>query len=78
MTINLFEQPAYLFRCTTCGKWSHAKDKPSSHFRWVKPGDPGYDQTEADKNASPGVPDGHPVRCGPFTTYYASTAQVTR
>lgn len=71
MTVNPFEQPDYLFRCLTCGKWSHAKDKPRSHQRWVRPGEAGYDQAESDKNADVGVPDGHFVKCGPFRTFHA-------
>lgn len=25
----------YMFRCSTCGKWSHAKRKPKHHLRFV-------------------------------------------
>lgn len=78
MTINPNEAPAYMFRCTTCGRWSHAKDRPYRHWRWVRPGEDGYDQTEASKLQEPGVPEGHPVKCGPFITYYATTAQVVK
>jgi hypothetical protein len=59
-----------MFRCSGCGKWSHAKKQPKGHARWVKPGDPLYDP-EKNENDWGDAPDGHYVECGPFVSYIA-------
>lgn len=59
-----------IFRCETCGKWSHAKRKPSFHTKMEKSlnaigyseyGEVFYDYDE--------------VKCGPFKTYIAVSVE---
>jgi hypothetical protein len=59
--------------CTVCRKVSSAKKQPTSHKRWVRKGEPGYDDAK-NENPFADVPDyayGHFVTCGPFETYIA-------
>lgn len=67
-----------LWRCTECGKWSHAKRKPSRHERRVND-DLGTDEPETVIRAVEGWdPETGPelvgwiVPCGPFEAWVAS------
>lgn len=65
-----------MWRCTVCGKWSHARRKPRDHERWVQPGDPLYVEEQNQRRApdgwlDPNMPDAHPIRCGPFENWVA-------
>ena len=71
-----------IFRCSTCGKWSHAKKQPTKHHRWVREGDPDYDpmvvgQVHYDHmNGFSDTPPGHHVDCGPFVPFVASPGRL--
>lgn len=57
------------YKCTTCGKWAHAKRKPKYHQRYT--GEEPLD-SETIIEYDPGDPTtdgGWIVRCGPFDTY---------
>lgn len=57
-----------LYRCSACGKWSHAKKRPPYHVRVV-----------VDDRADPEVGVAaatHEERCGPFVTYIANPVTV--
>ena len=74
-----------MWRCATCGKWSHAKRKPTQHQRWVP--DDGRISVEAfeaftiiatyeaeyDFDGEPMRNGGWMVRCGPFVKYVATS-----
>lgn len=71
--------PARLWRCATCGKWSHAKRKPQRHSvlteewrAWVsryEPGDPlNYMGDEPEQYRT----------CGPFTAWTATPSPDPR
>lgn len=72
------EQPVYVWRCSVCGKWSHARKRPRSHQRMVaaEQGRP-VDLEVIEEVASWSTPEGQTihggwlVRCGPFDTYEA-------
>lgn len=66
---------AQLFRCRTCGKWSHAKKQPRKHQRWVSPGDEEY-SADLNENQWGDVPDGHGIECGPFTPWVATPGRL--
>lgn len=75
--------PVRLWRCASCGKWSHAVRRPRRHERWVRPGDEGYDEAlnerrSADGWMDPNMPDAHPVSCGPFEAWIAQPAGADR
>lgn len=70
-----------LWRCTVCGKWSHAKTQPRKHQRWVTEGQPGYDSSLVEAGAYDHIngftdPGGHPLDCGPFTPFVASPGRL--
>lgn len=69
-----------LYRCMKCGKWSHAKKRPTSHRRWVREGDPDYREALNENTLyGPYLDDpgfeyqepGHRIACGPFETWLA-------
>lgn len=66
-----------IFRCSVCGKWSHALKQPKTHRRWVNEGEPGYDESKAEPahydhlNGYDESPAGHLIACGPFIPYIA-------
>lgn len=62
-----------LWRCTTCGKWSHAKRQPKAHKRWVQSGSVTIADREPDTGAwfDVDVPDGDYQPCGPFAAWTA-------
>lgn len=67
-----------LFRCSVCGKWSHAQKKPKTHQRWVVEGSKEFNKSLGegpvyDYQGSLLKSDGHFVTCGPFDTYIAFT-----
>jgi hypothetical protein len=67
-----------MYRCTTCGKWSHAKRQPRSHKRWVREDEPGYDPERALSQAwYDDSPSGHLVDCGPFVPYVATPGRLS-
>jgi hypothetical protein len=75
-----------IYRCATCGKWSHAQSKPKTHQRWVRDegtGD-GFPQSFREEDVIEYIPafygghegvdympGGWKVRCGPFDIYEA-------
>ena len=60
-----------LWRCTTCGKWSHAKRRPNRHQRWVTTG-----TTTAAWAGDPFAgPAGEFQPCGPFQEWTATPAR---
>ena len=68
-----------LWRCSTCGKWSHAERRPSSHQRWI-PRESGLPQGSVvvgevepygTSHEEPGDDGGWMVRCGPFAEWHA-------
>ena len=74
---NQFET---LYRCSKCGKWSHAAQKPRTHKRWIREVDglpPGVKVLEDNTGGYIGqdfVPGGWFVQCGPFDTFVAVPA----
>ena len=69
-----------MWRCTCCGKWSHAQKRPKVHQRWIsawdKPAE--YEPTEMVISFDPGMsfeshddPGGWMVECGPFEEWHA-------
>lgn len=74
-----------LYRCSHCGKWSHAQRKPKHHERWVPDNlqgdepdpvtviryEPGGVKPEDDFTG------GWYVRCGPFDTWTATREAAT-
>ncbi|MBM0275348.1 hypothetical protein [Micromonospora tarensis] len=57
-----------LWRCTKCGKWSHAKRKPKQHQRFVATG-----RTVVGWAGEPVYgPDGEFQACGPFAEWVAA------
>ena len=69
-----------MWRCSTCGKWSHAQQRPKAHQRWIsawdKPAD--YEPEERVLRFDPGMsfddrddPGGWMVECGPFEEWHA-------
>lgn len=67
-----------VYRCTTCGKWSHAKTRPLSHQRFVSGDEIAPDSAivirEIPASFGHGEsydPGGWMVRCGPFETWRA-------
>jgi len=76
-------EPITLWRCTQCGKWSHAVKRPRRHQRWVPYGEPTPDPATVIRQ-EPGVYDhmngftsegGWFVVCGPFEEWLATKAQ---
>ena len=66
-----------IYRCTTCGKWSHAKKQPKKHQRTIWEGQPGFDPDLAEPE--PWDYDGplvNYVECGPFTPFIASPGRL--
>lgn len=65
-----------MWRCTRCGKWSHAKQQPKIHQRFVRsigPDDrvlatfpPVYGMYESDDDG------GFTIACGPFEKWVAT------
>ncbi|MEU8186039.1 hypothetical protein [Micromonospora carbonacea] len=71
---------ATLWRCTKCGKWSHAKRRPSSHKRWVQTGTETVTEMESwDTGAlvEVEVPTGEVQKCGPFRAWSAAPLETT-
>lgn len=65
-----------MWRCTQCGKWSHAKRKPKTHRRWVDE-EPEDESTVTDYDDGFVPPDGDyaerwEIACGPFAHYRAT------
>lgn len=74
-----------LYRCADCGKWSHAKRRPTHHRRFIANTDtwpgraltaglPVIEEVEPYHNGDPdsdGNPGGVWVKCGPFETWVA-------
>lgn len=72
-----------MWRCSTCGKWSHAKRRPKGHARWIPASDkaPEYEPVEKVLSYEPGSvydhltgesdPGGWMVECGPFEEWHA-------
>ncbi|PZG12945.1 hypothetical protein C1I95_24690 [Micromonospora craterilacus] len=62
-----------LWRCTACGKWSHAKRRPKQHKRYVVTGTKTVPYQEAETGAwvDEEVPDGDFQPCGPFVRWEA-------
>jgi len=66
-----------IFRCSKCGKWSHAKKQPKKHTRWVYAGEPEFDESKAEPdhydhlNGFSEHTRAHAVDCGPFVPYIA-------
>lgn len=71
------------YRCTRCGKWSHALRKPKQHKRFTReqpeetdvvleymPPSFGYEGPNAD--------DGYLIACGPFQTYTLTPKETDR
>lgn len=72
-----------IYRCTACGKWSHAKRKPKHHQRFISaddfdgPGDwPVLSVAEGftDYTSGEGTSGGWWIACGPFETWEAKPA----
>jgi hypothetical protein len=63
-----------MWRCATCGKWSHAKRKPYRHRRYVVTGTKTVAEQEWDTGAwyDAEVPDGDFQPCGPFEQWTAT------
>ena len=70
-----------MWRCATCGKWSHAKRRPKQHQRWVPDdGKTGVDlfsiidtyEAEHDFDGEVTRSGGWMVTCGPFVKYIAT------
>lgn len=68
-----------LWRCTACGKWSHAKRRPKRHQRYVVTGTTTVEYQEAETGAwlDDEVPDGDFVPCGPFAAWTATPDLTT-
>jgi hypothetical protein len=66
-----------MFRCSICGKWSHAKKQPKKHARWVNEGEPGFDESRVAPayydhlTGYDESPAGHQIDCGPLIPYIA-------
>jgi hypothetical protein len=71
-----------MWRCTSCGKWSHAVRRPKKHTRFISEADQPYDYepTETIISYEPGMSDyisgestagGWMVECGPFEEWHA-------
>lgn len=65
-----------LYRCSVCGKWSHAQKQPKQHKRWVREGEDGFDPDKAEPPLYDGYgsmlqPEGHGIDCGPFEPWIA-------
>jgi hypothetical protein len=73
--------PERLWRCEACGKWSHAKHRPSSHRvvtnewrEWIAQ----FGEDNPGSNIGMG---GEPEQfraCGPFAEWWAIPAEVSR
>jgi hypothetical protein len=75
-----------LWRCHACGKWSHAKRRPSMHERYIKLDKPEpttlyvAEVIPADSWAGSEFSDGwerpgaYRVQCGPFEEWHATKA----
>jgi len=61
-----------MWRCRTCGKWSHARRKPRKHQRWVRD----EERPIFDAFGETGQFDGDFVDCGPFDPYVAYALEV--
>ncbi|MFY1595448.1 hypothetical protein [Micromonospora sp. WMMD737] len=64
-----------LWRCTGCGKWSHAKRCPKQHRRWVVTGTETVTEMESwDTGAfvEVEIPTGEFQPCGPFEQWTAT------
>jgi hypothetical protein len=68
-----------IWRCTSCGKWSHAVRCPKFHQRWT-PDEPGedervlrYEPPSYDREGN-GDDGGYVVACGPFEAWAATRA----
>lgn len=74
-----------LWRCSECGKWSHAKRRPRRHERFIHIDDPlphnadviDERPEEVDYNGDLIRPGGHMVRCGPFWRWVTVRAEGT-
>jgi hypothetical protein len=67
-----------MYRCSTCGKWSHAKRQPKSHKRWVREGEPGYQAELAEPQAwDDESAAGHLIDCGPFVPHIATPGRIS-
>lgn len=70
-----------IYKCETCGKWSHAQRKPKRHQRIVseEPSDSSiiveYLPAAYDHMNGYTGDDGWTIWCGPFITYYAVPEQ---
>lgn len=64
-----------IYRCTNCGKWSHAKRMPKKHQRTVWEGGPEYDPALNENDGYDHMngfhPGAHYVDCGPFEEWVA-------
>jgi len=67
-----------VYRCTGCGKWSHAKKKPTKHERFIREDQPrplksivlGKTNTEYGFEGEVISEGGWTVECGPFETLH--------
>lgn len=71
-----------MWRCTSCGKWSHAVRRPKTHQRFISAGDKAadYESSEPVIRFEPPMsfdgyggddPGGWSVECGPFEEWHA-------
>ncbi len=69
--------PETMWRCATCGKWSHAKRRPRGHERripadgWIEPEGLIRTDTEMEFDTGAEVPVSWWVKCGPFERWDA-------
>lgn len=75
------DERVQIWRCTKCGRWSHAKRKPSWHLRTVWEGQPEYDPTKGygavyDHMNGFTEADSHGIQCGPFEPYVAAPGRL--
>lgn len=54
------------WRCRMCGKWSHAKRRPSAHERYLHVG---WDEPVSPWTHPTSKRGGYTVACGPFDRY---------
>ena len=75
--------PVTLWRCTQCGKWSHAANRPRGHQRWIPASEPTPDPATVIRH-EPGTYDhmngftdegGWFVACGPFEKWVAAKVE---
>jgi hypothetical protein len=63
-----------MYRCSTCGKWSHAQRRPKSHRRFVRDegqGEPSGAVEYVEGEPLVDDPGGWMVVCGPFEPFQA-------